>query len=94
MAMAINMILYLGNEKVTLIEKQRQGIVEDFHVTLGCEYKMGCIEIHQYLTAKAAEVNCMFICGDEDPDLFCFKKCTSKIMIHKDNTRTEQEAIT
>ena len=31
---------------------------------------------------------------DEDPDLFCFKKCTSKIMIHKDNTRTEQEAIT
>jgi hypothetical protein len=90
MAMAISMMFYLGKEKVMPIEKELQGIVEDFHVALGCKYKRGCIEIHQYLTAKAAEVNCMFICGDDDPDRFCFKKCTSKIRIHKDNTsRTE-----
>jgi len=50
MAMAISMMLYLGNEKLTLIEKELQGIVEDFHVALGCEYKMGGIEIHHYLT--------------------------------------------
>jgi len=43
MAIAISMMLYLGNEKLTLIEKELQGIVEDFHVALGCEYKRGVL---------------------------------------------------
>jgi|SanBayMetagenome_1026888.scaffolds.fasta_scaffold00876_6 hypothetical protein len=46
------------------------------------------------LDAIANEINCMFRCGDDDPDRFCFKKCTSKVRIHKDNARTEQKAIT
>ena len=93
MAMAISMMLYLGKEKVTLMEKELQGIVEDFRVARECEYKRVCI-MREYLIAQAEEINCMSACGDDDPDRFCFKKCTSKVRIHKDNTRTEQEAIT
>lgn len=60
MAMAINMMLYLGNEKVTLIEKERQGMVEDFHVALGCGYKMGLRYISTLQRRQRRSIACSY----------------------------------
>ena len=69
MAMVISFALYLWNEKIILMEKEQQVIVND---------KAKLEAVISDLEAMAAEINCMSFCEDDDAERSCLKKCQTE----------------
>lgn len=85
MGMVIGVALYLWNEKIILMKKEQQLIVND-----GAELKA----VISDLEAIANEINCISFCEDDDAERSCLKKCQTESKKRRENLKEITERTT